>query len=144
VSAATTIHANCVVIGETGVLIRGAAGSGKSTLARRLVAEAIRAGRFARLVADDRVALVRHGARLVARPHPAIAGRMELRGEDVIGVAHEPAAVIGLVVDLGVVGDRLPAPEAVNTELCGVRLGRMAAETAEQALDLVFSRLRPK
>jgi hypothetical protein len=144
VSAATTIHANCVVIGETGILIRGAAGSGKSTLARRLVAEAIRVGRFARLVADDRVMLASQAGRLVARPHPAIAGRVELRGEGVLAVDHEPAAVIGLVVDLGVAGDRLPAPDAVNTELCGLRLGRVAAETAEQALDLVFSRLRPK
>ena len=34
----STIHASAVVIGETGVLIRGASGAGKSTLARSLIA----------------------------------------------------------------------------------------------------------
>ena len=63
-----TIHAGCVLVGEAGLLIRGASGSGKSTLAREVVSRAVQAGRFGRLVSDDRTRIeARHG-RLVAHP----------------------------------------------------------------------------
>ena len=53
---APTVHATAIVIGETGVLIRGRSGSGKSSLALALVARVRLAGGFAAFVADDRVA----------------------------------------------------------------------------------------
>ena len=56
-SAPATIHACALVIGETGVLIRGASGAGKSSLVLALLEAAAAKGLFARLVADDRVAL---------------------------------------------------------------------------------------
>lgn len=123
---AERIHASCVLVGEAGILIRGPSGSGKSTLARDLLDEAGLAGRLARLVCDDRVAIeARHG-RLVARGVPAIAGRLELRGVGLLRVAHEASAVVRLVVDCGAepVG-RLPEVAETRVELCGLSLPRL-------------------
>ena len=126
-SGGGTVHATCVVVGEAGVLIRGPSGSGKSTLARRVVAEAERRGQFSRLVADDRVALCAQAGRLVARPHPAIAGRLEVRGAGLFQTGHEGAVVIRLVVDCGHHRlDRLPEPDQLFTDVEGIRLGRIA------------------
>jgi len=120
-----TAHANAVLVGAAGVLIRGAPGSGKTTLTRRLVAAAGDAG-FAAWVSDDRVALaVAHG-RLVASAPPAIAGLAEMRGRGIVAVRHEAAAVIRLVVDLVAPGaaERMPQPAALTTEILGVVLPR--------------------
>ena len=137
-----TLHGGCVVLREAGILLRGPSGSGKSTLARGLVAAARTCGHFAAHVADDRVRLrVRHG-RLVARPVPAIAGRMEMRGFGIVAVPHEPAAVIRLVVDLGPDAPaRLPEPDELRVTILGVVLHRIAA-TPARALDLVPWALR--
>ena len=56
-NAHETIHAGCVLVGEAGLLIRGASGSGKSALAREVVSLALGTGRFGRLVSDDRTRL---------------------------------------------------------------------------------------
>ncbi|MFL5080923.1 MAG: HPr kinase/phosphorylase, partial [Microvirga sp.] len=93
------VHATCVVIGEAGILIRGLSGTGKSSLALQLLTDAARAGRFGRLVGDDRVEIAALNGRLVARPVEPIEGRLEVRGVGIVGLAHEPAAVVRLVVD---------------------------------------------
>ncbi len=93
------IHASALAIGEHGILIRGPSGSGKTRLALALAAEASRDA-FARLVADDRTLLSRHAGRIVARPHPAIAGLVERRGLGIVTVPSEPACRVSLVVDL--------------------------------------------
>src|SRR5947209_227017 len=95
------IHATALAIRETGILIRGASGSGKSRLALELIGEASRRGLFARLVGDDRIAIAARAGRLIARGHPAIAGRIESRGEGILNVSHEGAVVVRLLVDLG-------------------------------------------
>lgn len=136
-----TVHANAVLVGADGVLIRGRPGAGKSALTRALIATATAEGRFARLVADDRVALSVSGGRLVARPPAALAGICERRGRGLEAVAHEPAAVVRLVVDLVAVeaAERMPAADALVTEILGVRLPRQpvacaAADTAGMVL----------
>lgn len=122
-SAALTVHATCVVIGEAGVLLRGPSGSGKSTLAIELITLASAWGHFAGLVCDDRVRLeARHG-RVVARAVAAIEGLVELRGAGPVTIPHEPAAVLRLVVDLGgEPSDRLPEAEARRVNLADVTL----------------------
>jgi serine kinase of HPr protein (carbohydrate metabolism regulator) len=120
------IHAGCVVIGEAGVLIRGPSGSGKTCLARRLIAAAKARGLFARLVADDRVALSLAGGRLSGRPNRAIAGKMEVRGLGIVAAPHEDAAVIRLVADC--VTDtppRLPEDAVRTVIIDGVALPRV-------------------
>ncbi len=125
----TWAHASAVVVGETGILIRGASGAGKTTLALALVAESLRDRRFARLVADDTVGLEESGGRLIARPHPRTAGLAERRGIGIVRVEHEPACVVRLIVDLVAYDagqpSRLPDDAEMRTTLLGVVLPRL-------------------
>jgi serine kinase of HPr protein (carbohydrate metabolism regulator) len=121
-----TVHATCIVVGEAGILIRGESGTGKSALARAIVETANRAGRFARLVSDDRTRIAQRHGRLVAQVVPSIAGRIEARGAGILAVAHEPGAVVRLVVDItNAEPPRLPAPEDQTIVLCGVVVPRL-------------------
>jgi serine kinase of HPr protein (carbohydrate metabolism regulator) len=122
---ATYIHATALVIGEAGILIRGPSGCGKSRLALDLITEAKRRGLFARLVGDDRIAIAARGGRLVARPHPAISGQIESRGEGILDLGCEYAAVIRLVVEMAGEAPTAPVrlPEApARASLCAVEL----------------------
>lgn len=94
------VHASCVELGGTGVLLLGESGSGKSDLALRVIDSG------GRLVADDRTELRRDGARLLARAPATIAGRIEVRGVGIVPIAHVAESVIGLAVDL-VASDRV-------------------------------------
>jgi serine kinase of HPr protein (carbohydrate metabolism regulator) len=137
-------HASAMLVGEAGVLIRGASGAGKTQLALALIAEAERAGLFARLIGDDRIGLRATGGRLVARPHPAIAGHVERRGLGLAPLPHEQAGTIRLVVDcLETEPPRLPEPEDMVTQIDGVtlpRLGVMALDP-QMAARLVMAGL---
>ena len=120
------IHASAVVIGEDAVLLRGPSGAGKSALALALVAAARARGRFARLVADDRVLLYPAGDRLVVMPHPAIAGQIERRFVGIAAMTHEARALARLVVDLEPAAAGLVRlPDVTDTVLAGVRLRRI-------------------
>ncbi len=132
----SNLHASTVVVGERGVLIRGASGAGKTAFALALVEHARAGGGFARLIADDRTLILRHGDRLVARPHPALAGRVERRGLGIVPVEHEAACVVSLVVDL-VAGrpERHPAPDTLRCEIAGVSLPRVAVAAGPPNLD---------
>jgi HPr kinase/phosphorylase len=110
------LHASCVELSGTGVVLLGPSGSGKSDLALRLIDGG------ARLIADDRVVIERHGERLMARPPEPIAGLIEVRGLGIMRVDHCPSSALGLVVALG--GDQ-PAqrlPERTTYQLLGVAL----------------------
>lgn len=104
------VHASCVSIGESGVLLRGAPGSGKSDLALRLIDGG------ARLVADDQVEVTRTGNRVVARAPASIRGLLEVRGLGIIRMAFQAEAALCLVIDLADDGaaERLPAPDEVR------------------------------
>ena len=99
-----SLHATCIIIGERGVLIRGASGSGKSQLALKLMRRARLLHRFSALVSDDRTLVSlyqgKSGNHLIARPHPDIAGLIERRGTGLVKVTHESCARIDLVIDL--------------------------------------------
>ncbi|MCW2308804.1 HPr kinase/phosphorylase [Rhodobium gokarnense] len=118
-------HATALLLGPSGVLIRGASGSGKSLLAWTLL-QRPGDGLFGALVADDRVEVSAVNGRLIARAPKPLAGLIELRGRGILKIAHEPACVIRLVVDIvGKDGlERMPEPAELTTVLCGVRLPR--------------------
>ncbi len=122
------LHASALVVGERGILLRGAAGSGKSLLALTLIERVLRVGRFAALVADDRVWWeISHG-RLVVRGAPAFAGICERRALGLVSVAHEREAVVRLLVDLaprGVAPARMPGREDLYDVVGGVKLPRL-------------------
>ncbi len=117
-----TTHASVVALDDHGVLIRGPSGAGKSTLARALVAHFVARGRFARLVADDQVALEPYGCRLVARVPARIAGLVEVREVGIIPVRHLPAVRLSLVVTLADDAPRFPEEDDGRLLLSGVEL----------------------
>lgn len=94
------LHATALVAGSAGLLIRGRSGSGKSRLALALIDQCHLRGRFAALIADDRVWLSAHGDRLVATAPEPIAGLIEIRGYGPAPLAHEKHAVIDRLVTL--------------------------------------------
>ncbi len=129
------IHANALLIGAAGVLLRGPSGSGKSSFTRDLIDLAGGKRLFAALIGDDRVELANRHGRLVARPHPAIAGVIEERGIGILPAPFEPAGVIRCVVDLAETGapapQRYPLDETAETKLCGVTLPRVRIDAFE-------------
>lgn len=103
VNPGTNIHASCVAIGRTGVLLLGKSGSGKSDLALRLIDQG------AVLVADDRTILSLEKGALYARAPASIAGLMEVRGLGIIQFPVRAKVRIALAVQLGREDMRLPA-----------------------------------
>jgi HPr kinase/phosphorylase len=139
----TTVHASAVLAGARAILIRGPAGAGKSRLALGLIGAA-RCGLipFARLVADDRLELEACHGRLLARPPPALAGLIEVRGLGIRRLAHEPVAVIGLVVDLASPdAERLPGEAGQEIEIDGIRLPHLDVAPGCDPMPAVLARL---
>jgi HPr kinase/phosphorylase len=140
---AATVHASAVLVGARAVLIRGPSACGKSRLAFDLI-EAGRSGAlvFARLVADDRAHLEAVGGRLLVRPAAALAGLIEIRGAGLLRIAHEPCAVVGLVVDLAAAdAERLPDNARRKTKIDGIVLPRLAVASGMPALPGVLAML---
>lgn len=136
-----SIHANALLFGETGVLIRGPSGSGKSALTLDLIALATLLGDFASLIADDQVLLERRNGRLLARPHPRIAGMIEARGMGVLDRQFEPCGVIHALVDLttATMLERVPEEASKTTALLDVSLptARVAGENTHAAILII-------
>lgn len=128
-----TIHASAVLVGARAVLVRGPSGSGKSRLALDLIG--LDRGPFTRLVADDRVQVEAAHGRLIVRPADALKGLLEIRGVGISVLPFEPAALVGLVVDLAAAdAERLPSPDREWAEVEGVRLARLAVAPGEPPL----------
>jgi HPr kinase/phosphorylase len=141
---AATIHASAVLVGNKVVLIRGPSGSGKSQLAWDLLQAAAKGGLpFARLVADDRAHVEHHFGRLLARPSPALAGMIEIRGLGIRRLDHEAVAVVFMVVDLAAEdAARLPNPRCGQAVIEGVSLPRLAVAAGMPALPMVLAFLQ--
>ena len=141
-----TIHAACVVLGEAAVVIMGRSGSGKSRLAQRLVALVSQQGGHAQLIGDDRIRLTAHGGRVIARGHPAIANRAEVRELGVLDMDMAASGVVTLVVELSQDHvDRLPPEDGRWTTLADTRLPVLllsATHPAEDAARLVLLKIR--
>lgn len=99
------LHATTVLVGPGALLIRGPSGSGKSTLAWSLMTRPPlrpHGGQtLVRLVADDQTIVRQEGGRLIASPSPPLEGLIEVRGQGIFRVAHEPQAVVTAVIELG-------------------------------------------
>ncbi len=137
------IHATAVKIRDAGVLIRGPSRAGKSSLALALLSEAARLSYYGRLIGDDRIGLIRCGASLILRGHPAILGKIEQRGKGILDVAWEPAVSASHVIDLSPEGYHAP-PQTATAWLENVQLplftlphGVCAAERAKLILLLL-------
>jgi HPr kinase/phosphorylase len=137
-----SVHASAVLVGARAVLIRGVSGAGKSRLALALL-RATGSGRpFARLVADDRSYLDAHHGRLLVRPVAELAGLIEVRGLGIRRLPYEPAAVVGLIVDLAAPdGDRLPCAASGRATIEGIELWRLGVAPGIDPLPMVLAAL---
>ena len=117
------LHATCLVVEETGVLLRGPSGSGKSDLALRLI------DRGAVLVADDQVLLRRDGGKLLAQAPDILAGLLEVRGLGILKFPYRATAPIGLVIDLVAPAEveRMPEPQTLSLLDASLPLYRVSA-----------------
>ncbi len=128
------IHATCVSLNGTAVLIRGPSGSGKSSLALQLL-ESAGTGLTAdvikvELVSDDQTELLVRDGRLLASPPHAIAGLLEVRGQDILRLPHLIDVPVVLVVDLKSASriERLPEVSELMTDILGVKVANVAID----------------
>jgi HPr kinase/phosphorylase len=130
------LHGTAVAIGGLAVLLTGNSGSGKSDLALRLI------DRGAILVGDDQVQV---DDPLTVSPHPALAGKLEVRGIGILSKPFIEAVPLRLIIQLGDDGERLPSSWPL-TDLLGwsvpsLRLSAFAASApikVEHALQRVI------
>ena len=142
-SSTTSSHASAVLVGHRAVLIRGPSGSGKSRLAFDLIL-AGRAGQIpqAVLIGDDRVHLQALKGQLVVRPARELAGLIEIRGLGIRRCAFAEQATVGLLVDLSAQdGERMPAIEALQSNIAGVKIPRIPVAEGFAALPMVIAAL---
>jgi HPr kinase/phosphorylase len=142
-AAGASIHATAVLVEHRAVLIRGPSCAGKTRLAFDLIL-AGRAGQIAPtvLIGDDRVYLHASQGQLVVRPARELAGLIEIRGLGIRRCDFAAEGIVGLVVDLGAEdAERLPPPEALLTDIDGVRLPRIPVGRDYAALPLIVAAL---
>jgi HPr kinase/phosphorylase len=131
------IHGSCASRAGDGVLLIGPSGAGKSDLLLRLLARGFD------LVADDRVDVVDG----IARPAPALAGLLEVRGIGIVRLPHVASAKLALAVMLAACAARMPAPTRHDAlDLPQVTIDPQAASAPERvnlALDCALHRVTP-
>ena len=120
------VHANCLIVGTAGLLLRGDSGRGKTVLTDFLIETSRARGNLGLLVSDDYVHLSKGDGFLRAGVPEMITGKMEVRGFGLAKTAFTPVARIDLVVDLVPVDDIERLPE--------VPLGTVRLETVQVPL----------
>jgi HPr kinase/phosphorylase len=141
------VHATGLVLGKSGVMLRGPSGSGKSLLALTLLDTWIARGFAAKLVADDRLDIEVRKTGLVMHAPPAIAGLIELRGRGIVSRPYAEKARVHLIIDFVDRLERVLEEDELVTDLFGITLPRApvpkagVVELAHQHL-LVLEALR--
>ena len=118
------IHATGLVLGKTGLILRGVPGAGKSLLALELLDEWEARGLPAKLVSDDRIDIEATPRGLVMHAPKAIEGLIELRGRGIVSRPFVTKAPLDLVVDLVDSLERMVEEDSLVTELEGISLAR--------------------
>lgn len=110
------VHATCIDVAGSGVLLRGPSGSGKSDLALRLIDGG------AWLVADDQVELTAADGTLHAAPPPVLAGLLEVRGLGLVRLPFAAHAPLRLAIDLTPAAEVERLPEERHCAYHGIIL----------------------
>lgn len=122
-------QATCVAIHGRAMLIEGPPGAGKSSLALALI------DRGAVLVGDDGALLEPEGNRLLASPHPNIAGLIEVRNLGLLTMPTTAAVPVALVLTLDAAAPR-HIETAETTTRAGVALPHVRLYPDTPALPL--------
>jgi HPr kinase/phosphorylase len=102
------LHATAIALDGRAVLIRGPSGSGKSRLACDMLYHASEAGREARLIGDDKILVWQEAGAVMARGHPEIQGKLEIRGHGILALPMLQAAPVEWIIDISGLNERLP------------------------------------
>lgn len=114
------LHANCLILGNKGILLTGPSSSGKSALTLALIERAHWSKKTAFLVSDDYTELSNQDGRLCARPPKTLCGGIEIRGAGLYQMTFKNEVLVDFVVALGSDGERYPTENAVT--YCGVKI----------------------
>ncbi len=120
----TNVHATGLVLGKTGLILRGVSGAGKSLLALELIDEWEARGLVAKLVSDDRIEIEAGPDGLVMHAPRTIEGLIELRGRGIVERPFVRKAALHLVVDLVDGVERMIEEDQLTTTLEGVAIAR--------------------
>lgn len=120
----TNVHGTGLLLGSTGLLLRGQSSAGKSVLALSLLDRWEARSLPAFLVSDDRVDLVQTGRELSMRAPDSLAGLIELRGRGIVQRPHRNLVTLHLVIDMVPDLVRMLEEDAMVTEIAGVKLAR--------------------
>jgi len=101
------LHATCVEVNGSGVLLIGQSAAGKSDLALRLLNDNHHQNK---LVSDDQVIVYAENSTLTAHPPKSLEGLLEVRGVGICRFDFIPSTIIKLLVilDPHQTSDRLP------------------------------------
>jgi len=128
----TNIHATGLVLGKTGLILRGPSGTGKSLLALELMDEWEARELPAKLVSDDRIDIEATSKGLVMHAPKAIEGLIELRGRGIVSRPFVASAPLDLVVDMVDGLERMVEEDALVTTLEGISLARCPVPAPER------------
>lgn len=140
-TAATSIHASAVAVGDRAVLIRGPSGCGKSRLAFDLICTG-RTGAIppTTLIGDDRIVLSVHDGALIGTGAAKLKGMIEIRGLGVRKIDFAERGTLAVVVDLSSSdAERMPPPHATTTHILGVELPRIPVGRGHNPLPLIVA-----
>jgi HPr kinase/phosphorylase len=144
------VHGTSVSLNGRGILLRGKSGVGKSSLALQLL-ETTGTGLAvdpitAVLISDDQTELRLRDGFIFASPPKALAGLLEVRGQELLQVPFVQDVPLVLVVDLKPAHsiERLPEAEACSTLLLGLPVALVAIDpmhpSAAARLRVAFAR----
>ncbi|MEY2925951.1 MAG: hypothetical protein RL367_428 [Pseudomonadota bacterium] len=114
-----TLHASCVAIDGTAVLISGRSGSGKSDLTLRLI------DRGAVLVSDDYTIVRQDQGTLFATAPDTIIGQIEVRGLGIVTLPAVANVPVALLVELDSEISRMPEA-GTGRAIAGLMLASIA------------------
>jgi len=123
-SKSQNVHGTGLLLGTTGVLLRGPSSAGKSVLALTLLDRWSMQGQPAFLVSDDRVDLLSADGTITMQAPDNLAGLIELRGRGIISRPHQSQVTLDLIIDLVPDMARMIEEDEFVTEIAGITLPR--------------------
>ena len=125
------MHATCVDVNGSGVLIVGRSGSGKSSLAINLLALG------AKLVADDKCELVEKNNRFSIFKPASLPNSIEIRGVGLVSVPMAVETSLDWIVNMDEV-EKERMPDLRFTEIDGYRVPTVFGKDVEELASRIY------